>query len=203
MTFLSTGFVRGLLAQALATLAGTGFVAGIRALSGLDPFDPIEPALVSGFALGALAFLFGVGVFDDWLKWTRGISTPDHQEHDAEKPWWFRYLNVDFDHKVIGLQYGATAMLTMGIGGSLALLFRTELATADVDFLEHFIFGQVFGDTGASLFNTFISLHGMIMIVTMPAGIQAVIFEPDGTVTSGLMPMSMAPSRSLPVPAAS
>ena len=53
------------------------------------------------------------------------------------------------------------------------LLFRTELATADVDFLEHFIFGQVFGDTGASLFNTFISLHGMIMIVTMLLGVGA------------------------------
>ena len=121
MTFLSTGFVRGLIAQAIGTIAGIFLVAGIRALSGSNPVDPIEPALVGGFALGALAFLFGVGVFDDWLKWTRGISTSDHQEHDPEKPWWFRYLNVDFDHKVIGLQYGATAMLTMGIGGSLAL----------------------------------------------------------------------------------
>ncbi|MEY2819345.1 MAG: cytochrome c oxidase subunit 1, partial [Chloroflexota bacterium] len=101
--FFSSALARGLFWQLIGTLVGAGLVTGIRALMGLsatDTFFFTEPAWVLGGFIGALSFLVGSGVTGDWIKWARGIDTPDH--HEDHHTGWEKFVNVSLDHKVIG-----------------------------------------------------------------------------------------------------
>ncbi|MBM3152647.1 MAG: cytochrome C oxidase subunit I [Chloroflexi bacterium] len=172
--FFSLGLVRGLVYQFFGALAGIGIISGIRALMGLETagsFGFSEPAWVFGALLGAITFLFGSGVLDDWLKWAAGEETADH--HDGSHLGWRRYFGPSLDHKVIGIQYLVTALFVMAVGGSLALVFRTELAASGLQFLTTTF--QVFQQNGMQLYNTLMSLHGMLMIVSILLGIAALM----------------------------
>ncbi|NWF63630.1 MAG: cbb3-type cytochrome c oxidase subunit I, partial [Chloroflexi bacterium] len=172
--FFSSSLARGLFWQLVGTLAGAGLVTGIRALMGLsitDTFFFTEPAWVLGGFIGVLFFLVGSGVTSDWIKWMRGIDTPEHHEDHfagAEK-----LLNVSLDHKVIGIQYTLVALALISIGGLFALIFRTELAASELQFLTTDL--KLFGQNGPQLYNTLMSLHGMIMIVSILLGIAGII----------------------------
>lgn len=170
--FFKSGFVRGIIAQILGTFVGMGLVMLIRVLMGLEYYDR-EPVVVGGMAFGAISFLVGVGVFNDWIKWAKGESTSDHHDPDPNKPSWWRYFNVDFDHKIIGIQYGVTSLIVLGAGGIFAMLFRIELAKAGITFLNGDIFGVLFSHSGADLYNTFMSLHGIVMIASILIGVGA------------------------------
>ncbi|MDH5507232.1 MAG: cbb3-type cytochrome c oxidase subunit I, partial [Anaerolineae bacterium] len=172
MKFFSTGFFRGLLAQILGTAVGMLFIMGVRVLMGLEAWNR-EPVVVGGAAIGALAFMVGVGAVSDWLKWARGVATSDDHDPDPNKPNWMRYFSVDYDHKVIGVQYGVTSLLVLFLGGTFALLFRIELAQAGITFLSNPIFETLFGHSGAALYNTFMSLHGIVMIASILLGVGA------------------------------
>lgn len=169
----SLGLMRGLVAQFIGTLAGGLFVTAIRALMGLPAFDKFffsEPAWVFGGLVGAISFLIGVGAVTDWFKWAKGESTPEH--HDEERRW-ERYFGVSLDHKVIGIQYVVTALILLSVGGSFALIFRTELAQSGLQFLtEEF---RIFDQNGLQFYNTLMGLHGMIMIVSILLGIAGMI----------------------------
>jgi len=167
------GITRGLVWQIAGALLGGLFVTGIRALMGLQAFGDFfftEPAWVFGSLVGVLAFLFGVGVVDDWVKWARGIET---HAHHADPPGWEKYLGVSLDHKVIGVQYTVTALLLIAIGGTFALIFRSELAASQLQFLTTEF--RLFGQNGPQFYNTLMSLHGMIMIVSILLGIAGMI----------------------------
>lgn len=172
--FFSTALMRGLLWQFIGTVFGAGLVTGIRALMGLsvtDKFFFTEPAWVLGGFIGVLAFLVGNGVTGDWIKWSRGIDTPEeHVEHFSG---WEKYLNVSLDHKVIGIQYTVTALVLIALGGLFALIFRTELAQSQLQFMTQDV--TIFSQTGPQLYNTLMSLHGMIMIVSILLGIAGII----------------------------
>jgi cytochrome c oxidase subunit 1 len=171
--FLSLGLVRGLIAQFIGTLAGGLFVTAIRALMGLPAFDKFffsEPAWVFGGLVGALSFLVGVGAVTDWYKWAKG--EPTHEHHDEDRRWQ-RYFGVSLDHKVIGIQYVFTALVLLSVGGLFALIFRTELSQSGLQFLtEEF---RIFDQNGLQFYNTLMSLHGMIMIVSILLGIAGMI----------------------------
>lgn len=171
--FLSLGLVRGLIAQFIGTLAGGLFVTAIRALMGLPAFDKFffsEPAWVFGGLVGALSFLVGVGAVTDWYKWAKG--EPTHEHHDEERRWQ-RYFGVSLDHKVIGIQYVFTALVLLSVGGLFALIFRTELSQSGLQFLtEEF---RIFDQNGLQFYNTLMSLHGMVMIVSILLGIAGMI----------------------------
>src|SRR3972149_4128464 len=172
--FLSTALVRGLFWQLIGTLVGAGLVTGIRALMGLsitDTFFFTEPAWVLGAFFGVLFFLAGNGSVTDWFKWARGIDTPEH--HADHYSGWEKYLNVSLDHKVIGIQYTVTALALISIGGLFALIFRTELAQSQLQFLT--VDMKLFGQNGPQLYNTLMSLHGMIMIVSISLGVAGII----------------------------
>jgi cytochrome c oxidase subunit 1 len=79
-------------------------------------------------------------------------------EHQERK--WQDYFTFNTDHKVIGIQYLVTSFLFYLIGGSLAEIVRTELATPDPDFVQPLVYNQVF------------TMHGTIMIFLwiVPAG---------------------------------
>ena len=168
------GITRGLVWQVLGTLAGGLLVALIRAVMGLPAFGDFfftEPSWVFGGLTGALSFLVGVGAVDDWIKWARGLDTPDH--HEESYHGWEKYFAVSLDHKVIGVQYTVTALLLIAVGGLFALIFRTELAASQLQFLTETM--QLFGQNGPQMYNTLMSLHGMIMIVSILLGIAGII----------------------------
>ncbi len=75
------------------------------------------------------------------------------------KPAWTRYFSVDYNHKVIGIQYGVTGFMLLMIGGTFALIFRTELAGAGFQFLT------------ADTYNTILSLHGWVALMAILLGI--------------------------------
>ncbi len=166
------GVVRGLVWQLGGTLAGVAFVTLVRGLLNVvtgkatyklfdnTAFGFSEPAWVFGAILGALTFIYGVGAVTDWLKWAKGESTP---EHTADIPGWEKYFGVSLDHKVIGIQYTATSLLLLSVGGLFALVFRTELAQSGLQVVS------------LQLYNSLMSLHGIVMIVSILLGIAGVM----------------------------
>lgn len=81
---------------------------------------------------------------------THGVAPVDHAHPDKWK--WYHYFTFNVDHKVIGIQYLVTSFIFYLIGGFMAVLMRTELATANSDFLD------------PNLYNAFLTNHGTIMI---------------------------------------
>src|SRR5512138_3963480 len=157
------GITRGLTWQVIGTMLGGLFVTVIRALTGSKQiwgtFFFSEPAWVFGALVGVISFIFGVGVVSDWMKWARGIDTPEHHE---DPPTWEKYFGVSLDHKVIGIQYTVTALVLISVGGLFAIIFRTELAESGLQFLT--LNMNLFDQNGPKLYNTLMSLHGIIMI---------------------------------------
>ncbi|MCC6260018.1 MAG: cbb3-type cytochrome c oxidase subunit I [Anaerolineales bacterium] len=140
----------------------------------MDLFGPFlftEPAWVLGGFVGALTFLAGSGVMDDWFKWMRGIDTPEH--HEERFTGFEKYINASLDHKVIGIQYTILALLLLCIGGIFAMIFRTELVASKLQFLTEDL--NVFGQNGPQLYNTLMSLHGMVMIVSILLGLAGMM----------------------------
>jgi cytochrome c oxidase subunit 1 len=167
------GVTRGLVWQIIGTLLGGSFVTGIRALMGLPAFGNFfftEPAWVFGALMGALSFLAGVGAIADWFKWAKGEATNDHHQ---DEPGWKKYFDLSLDHKVIGVQYTITAISLMGFGGIFALIFRTELAASQLQFLTNTF--RAFDQSGLQFYNTLLSLHGMVMIISILLGIAGVM----------------------------
>jgi cytochrome c oxidase subunit 1 len=156
---MQLGLVRGVVGQVLGTLLGILIVILFRALVGMQPVWVAEPAWVMGAVIGAIGFLVGVGAMDDWMKWMRGIPTPLHHGPPHGKPAWTRYFGVDYNHKVIGIQYGVTGLIMLMIGGGFAVIFRTELTRSGLQFLQP--------DT----YNTFMSMHGWAALMAILIGI--------------------------------
>ncbi len=172
--FFSSALWRGLIWQVIGTLIGAGLVTGIRALMGLtatDTFFFTEPAWVVGAFLGVLFFIGGSGIASDWFKWARGMDTPEH--HEDQHTGWQKFINISLDHKVIGIQYTLVALVLIAVGGTFALIFRTELAASELQFLTTDM--KLFGQNGPQLYNTLMSLHGMVMIVSILLGISGII----------------------------
>lgn len=161
--FFSIPLVRGLVWFVVGLLAGAAIVTGIRAVMGLELFGTrgfTEPAWVFGGFVATLSFLAGHGVMSDWFKVWRGEEVSEHHE-DPEG--WLKYLGPSLDHKVIGIQYTITALLLLVVGGVFALIFRTELAFEGMQFLS------------MDQYNTLMSLHGMVMIVSILLGIAGLM----------------------------
>jgi cytochrome c oxidase subunit 1 len=156
----STGLVRGIISMIIGMLLGMGLVTLIRLIMGLPAWNA-EPAWVVGGLVGTITFMYGVGSLDDWLKWAMGEDTQEHHDPDPEKPRWMEYLGFSLDHKVIGVQYGITSIILMGIAGAFALIFRTELVAVGLQFLT------------ADMYNTYMSLHGIVMIGAILLGVGA------------------------------
>ena len=183
MGFFKTGMWRGLVSQVVWHILGMAFIFVVRMVMGLEVFaasstallgfelvsPAAEAAWVFGGVVGAIGFLKGTGVLDDWLLWARGISTPEHHE---DPPGWKKYFNVSLDHKVIGIQYGYTSVAVIVLAGLFALTFRTELLTPAADMLK--VTGTQTDDI-LDFFNTMVSLHGILMIAGMLLGVGAMI----------------------------
>jgi len=172
MNLLSIGFVRGIVSQIFGTVVGMAFIMAVRLLAGVPAWNR-EPVIVGGMVIGAISFMVGVGAFGDWFKWARGEATSENHDPDPDKPNWLRYFSVDYDHKIIGVQYGVTSLLVLGIGGTFAMLFRGELASSGITFLNNPIFDSLLGISGPDLYNSLMSLHGIVMIAAILLGVGA------------------------------
>jgi cytochrome c oxidase subunit I len=74
-----------------------------------------------------------------------------HSPHP--KYWkWYQYFTFNTDHKVIGIQFMVTGFVFYLIGGMMAEVMRTELATANADLID------------PNVYNAFMTNHGTIMI---------------------------------------
>lgn len=160
---LTSAFVRGLIGQFVAWFLGIEFINLIRRAMGLEATLLTEPSFVFGAIMGVLGFLLAAGVLTDWLKWTIGRKTPLRHGAPPGKPEWSRYLNVDVNHKVIGIQYGLTSLAVLLIAGAFAIMFRIELAQPGMQWLNN------------EQYNTLFSAHGMLMIVTILLGVGAMV----------------------------
>ena len=160
MGFFKLSLVRGLAGQIVGTIVGVLIVIIIRVLMGLPAWNA-EPVLVGGAIVGVIMFMYATGIMNDWIKWAKGIETPEISHEDHGPHGFARFLTVSFDHKVIGIQYGITSILIMMVAGSFAMIFRTELAQPGLQYIT--------SDT----FNTMISLHGIVNIGAMLLGVGA------------------------------
>jgi len=161
MSLMSLGLVRGLVGQLVGTAIGMAFAMFVRILMGLPAWS-VEPVWVTGIAVGAVGFLYAIGALTDWLKLMRGIETPLHHGPPAGQPAWTRYFGVDYNHKVIGVQYGITSLFLLMLGGGFAVIFRTELARSGFQFMT------------AESYNTTFSLHGWVALASILLGIGGI-----------------------------
>ncbi len=153
---LTTGLVRGLVGQAV------GFALGVYTARAWGATDwRADGPLAWAAVLSVLGFMLASGMVSDWLGWLAGNFAPPRHGAPPGKPRWWRYWSVDYDHKVIGIQYGVTALVLVGLAGSVALIFRSELSKPGIDFLE------------PAVFNTLIGWHGIVMIAGILTGVAA------------------------------
>ncbi len=141
--------------------AVVGYLAGywlVATLAGTAVYHR-DQALLVGFLGLTIGWLAGVGTFTLPFQWVLGKAEPNSSHEQARLTYadegWWRYFRFTIDHKVVGIQYLALILVTLSVGGILAMLMR-----ADLMFPGSRLFGT---DT----YNTLISMHGMLMIVTM------------------------------------
>jgi cytochrome c oxidase subunit I len=80
------------------------------------------------------------------------VSEAVHHTEVSHGTPWKEYFSFSTDHKVIGIQYLVTSFVFYLIGGVLAELVRTELATPASDFVPREVYNELF------------TMHATIMI---------------------------------------
>ena len=153
------GLTWGLIGQMIGALVGLLLLIIGRFFLGYDDLWYAEGAWSLGALSSIIGFMIGVGALSDWFQLTRGIKVPIHHGPLPERPTWIRYFGVDYNHKVIGIQYGVTGLVLLMIGGGIAVVFRTELAHSGLQLLD------------PTLFNTLVGLHGWVAISAIFIGI--------------------------------
>jgi len=113
-----------------------------------------EVCVVFGYILGLIGWLFGIGMGDTWVREWFGLPAREY-----EVTGWKRYLGFSTDHKVIGVQYLATFIVVLLLGGVAAMIIRFELAQAGEGILN------------ADRYNQVMSMHGILMVAVAVAAI--------------------------------
>jgi cytochrome c oxidase subunit 1 len=124
----------------------------LRELFDMTPIWEPQVYVTIAATLSTFGFLIGIGCFDWWWQWARGhrVDFEDHSMHGAYS--WRDYFKVNTDHKVIGTQYLVVVFFFFVVGGIMAELVRTELASP----------GQTIGD--GETYNGLFSVHATLMI---------------------------------------
>jgi len=153
--WLISGYTKGLIGMAVF------YVIGYYLIKVIVPGDTLDLGIFIGSIFSVVGFLLFAGVLTDWLKWLAGKRPPLKHGPPEGRPEWTRYLNVDVNHKVIGIQYGITGLFVFLVGGLFALIFRLELTQPGMQFLTY------------EKYNTLFSAHGIVMIVSILLGVGA------------------------------
>ena len=99
-------------------------------------------------------------------------ATDSSHSHAHHEPGFFSKYIFSTDHKVIGIQYGVSALLFLLFGFLLMLVMRYQLANPGkavplVGPLLEYVLGQDAakgGVVGGDLYNSFGAMHGTIMV---------------------------------------
>src|SRR6266576_497255 len=93
-----------------------------------------------------------------------------HEAHDEELGFWSKYV-FSTDHKIIGIQYGVTALFFLFFGFCLMLMMRWQIAhPGEAVPLVGPLLASIFGTDAAQgvvspqLYNEFGAMHGTIMV---------------------------------------
>ena len=150
MRALKPGLLRAVLGAGIGAAIGVGSLI-LAGSVGIEITD--GEILGLGYLLALVGFLVGIGAFRFWLTWAVGGEVNAEEEHAAHGTAgdWRRYFRFTTDHKVIGVQYLATAFALFLVAGSAAMLMRFELAQP----------GLVLGKEA---YNEIFSTHGAMMI---------------------------------------
>ncbi|HMK63792.1 MAG TPA: cbb3-type cytochrome c oxidase subunit I [Acidimicrobiales bacterium] len=102
-----------------------------------------------------VGFNTGIGTFNAPLRWLLGHDQ-SHEDHlyaagVGQGP--RRYFKFCTDHKVVGTQYLVLVLVLFGVGGTLAMVIRTQLASAHSTLIT------------TNEYNTVVSVHGIAMII--------------------------------------
>jgi cytochrome c oxidase subunit 1 len=134
-----------------------GYIAWLLSHHFLQTDDPatsnqVTLITMTGWAIG---FMAGIGAFNGPVRWFLGrdLSHGDEMFLAGKDQGTARYFRFTTDHKVVGIQYLVTTMLLLAVGGTLAMLIRTNLISPHSNFL------------GPQTYNAVVGLHGIIMIV--------------------------------------
>ncbi len=118
---------------------------------------PNDDAVTASVFIGwVFFFMIGVGAFNGIIEWGFGRHELTHAEemHMAGKgQGLWRYFRYTTDHKVVGLQYLATALALFFVGSLGAFSIRLEQSRPGAIFFN------------PSTYNTIVGMHGIIMIV--------------------------------------
>jgi cytochrome c oxidase subunit 1 len=123
-----------------------------------DTLDYAQDATVVAAYLGWTIFFFiGIGAFNGVWKWGFGRRDETHAEAlqlaGKDQGLW-RYFRYTTDHKVVGMQYLATVLLTFFLGSMGAFMIRLQQSQP----------GALFFTT--STYNTIVGMHGILMIIS-------------------------------------
>ncbi|MEO6700859.1 MAG: cbb3-type cytochrome c oxidase subunit I [Jatrophihabitantaceae bacterium] len=114
--------------------------------------DQVVVIMLCSWAVG---FMVGIGAFNGPINWLLGRDqTHEDELFLAGKDQGIgRYFRFTTDHKVVGIQYLIVTMVLFAVGGTLAMLIRTNLISPHSNFLS------------AQTYNALVGLHGLIMII--------------------------------------
>ena len=155
-----TAIVCGLILSVVAHYLAVNFFVIPVMPEGEDPPAALEWLIESRVAICTMlgwvvGFMFGIGAFNGPFRWLVGSDLTDEdllfQAGYKQGVW--RYFRFTTDHKVVGMQYLIITFALFFVGGTLAMLIRTNLLNPDSTFL------------GPTTYNTFVGLHGIIMII--------------------------------------
>jgi cytochrome c oxidase subunit 1 len=121
-----------------------------------------------------VGFNIGIGTLNAPIRWMLGHDQSYEDELYAAgvTQGKTRYWKFCTDHKVVGTQYLVLVMVMFGIGGTLAMMMRTQLITPHSSFLS------------ANSYNAIVTIHGMLMII-------ATIIMVSGPFTNFIMPIML------------
>ncbi len=139
-------------------LGVVGYWAGVQIGNGLGFNDDLNTGVLLGYTLGTVMFLVGIGFATYPLGRLFGWNTPPEPAYDEHSGVW-RYLNLSYDHKVIGVQYLIAMLMAMLFGGIGAMLVRTNLLAPDTPIVPP--------DT----YLTLVSMHSVLMVFVASAAI--------------------------------
>ena len=155
---MGTGVVVGVIFAALAYYALKASL--LTHTDGVaDPLSPHDNNIVLLGAMFAwsIGFMAGIGAFIGPWRWMIGKDLTDEEilylagDGQGVK----RYFKYCTDHKVVGIQYLVGVMTLLGVGGTMAMMIRTNLARPGGHFIT------------ATVYNSLVGLHGITMIIAM------------------------------------
>jgi cytochrome c oxidase subunit I len=131
-----------------------GWIVSHHFLQTDDPATSNQVTIVT-MACWAVGFMAGIGAFNGPFRWFLGrdLTNADEMYLAGKNQGVGRYFRYTTDHKVVGIQYLVTTMLLLAVGGTLAMLMRTDLITPHSNFV------------GPQTYNAMVGLHGIIMII--------------------------------------